>query len=79
MHTYILNSMDWIGVYVTVGLFFSGDIMVFDVLHLCFSKCNTYIIAGNITQKDNVEIFTYFLWKSLTEKRTKRLALSVLR
>ena len=38
-----------------LGLFLSGDIMVFDFLHFCFSNCNTYIIVGNITQKDYVE------------------------
>ena len=61
------------------GLFLSGYIMVLIFCILCFSKCNTYIIAGNITQKNYVEISTYFLWKSLTEKRISRLALSGLR
>ena len=59
----------------SLGLFFSVNIMDFDFLHFVFSKCNTYIMAGNITWKDYVEISTYFLWKSLTEKRIRRLAL----
>ena len=37
---------------------------------LCFSKCNTYINAKKITQK----FLHIILWKSLTEKRTRRLA-----
>ena len=43
------------------------------------SANNWAIIAGNIMLKDYVEISTYFFGKSLTEKRTRRLTLTVLR
>ena len=51
-----------------LGLFFNVDIIVLISCILCFSKCNTYSITGNIMKKDYKEISTYFLWKSLTEK-----------
>ena len=59
----------------SLGLFLSGDIMVFDFLHFVFFQVQ-YI---HYCWKHYVEISTYFLWKSLTEKRIRRLALSVLR
>ena len=60
-----------------VGIFFSGTIIVFDFSFFP-SAINTYIIAGNITKIHYVEISANFLWKSLTKKRIRRLALFVL-
>ena len=58
---------------VSVGLFFSLDILVFDFLHFEFSKCNTYIIAGNITLKDYVEISIYLFMEVINWKENKEV------
>ena len=63
----------------SIALMLSGDVLNCDFLHFGFSKCNSYIIAGNIMQKDYAEISRFLVLKSLTEKRIRRLELFILR
>ena len=40
---------------------------------LCFSKCDTYIIAGNIMLKDYLEISTYSFMEVINRKENKKI------
>ena len=64
-----------------VSLFFSVDIMVFDFPHFLFFQVQyiDILLQKSIGRKITWKFQHIFLWKSLSEKRIRRLALSVLR
>ena len=57
----------------SLSLYFSGDIMVF----LFSAFCVFPNAIDTLLLETFLEIITYFLWKPLTEKRIRRLALFV--
>ena len=64
----------------TLGLFLSGDIMVFDFLHFVFFPTTIRsLLLRTFCRKITKKFLHIFLWKSLTEMRIRRLELSVLR
>jgi hypothetical protein len=64
----------------SLGLFFSGNIMVFDFLHFVFFQVQyIHYRWEDYIARLHGNFYIFFSWNSLTEKRIMRLALSVLR